>query len=157
MWAKMKNTKKIPQASQEIYLQFMYSFKIVLSISVPASYNSWGGRYLQRWSGLTFPIHAGLPKAGLPRTIWRWLWNISKEWDCTASKGNLYPVLGHSPIPPVQNKAPVFVPFGCALVTGHCWKELHPLCSLPSGIDLHWWHFPWPFFPPGQTLPGLSS
>lgn len=148
----MKNTKKIPQASQEIYLQIMYSLKkTVLSISVPASHDSWGGRYLQRPSGLTFPIQAWLPEAGLPRTIWRWLWKISKEGDCTTSMGNLFPVLRHSPISHVQNKPPVFqfVPLGSALVTGHRWKEPHPLCSLPSGIHLHWWHFPWAFFSPG--------
>lgn len=34
------------------------------------------------------------------------------------------------PIPHVQNKAPVFqfVPVASALVTGLCWKDLHPLC-----------------------------
>lgn len=154
----MKNTKKIPQASQEIYLQLMYTLKKCCPFqSQHHTIVEVGGTFRDHLvSFLARP-----PKAGLPRTIWRWLWNISKEGDCTTSMGNLCPQCLVTPALLMFRKHPRVSACAHCLCSCH-WAPLkrvglHPLWALPPGIDLHWCHFPWAFFSPGQTVPGLSS
>ena len=121
------------------------------------------GRDLWRSSGPT-PCSSRDSQSWLPSTMSRWLLSISKGGDSTASLGKLcWGSVTHA-----VNKC--FLVFRgnhlcfslCSLPLVLHWGPLervclHPLCTLPLGIDTHWWGPPWTFSSPGWAVPALSA
>jgi len=105
--------------------------------------NSWG------WQGppdpQSIPCSSRDTPSRVPRPTSRWLLDISRRRP--DSLWVPVPELHHpnstDVLPHAQMEPPVFqlVPSASGPGTGHLWKKnwIHPLCSLPSGIDGHWW------------------
>jgi len=128
------------------FLPVLYIF-LSCGITEPQNSWDWKGSLVAIWSKPLFK--QGHP--GCPRPCSDSFW-ISPRYAHPHGNGSVTWCLGGT---------------SCVSVCAHCllschWAPLkrvclHPLCTLPSGICVHWWDPLWAFSSSGWTAPTLSA